>query len=102
MTLRLVVTAAEGWDDWLGSLALSGIDPRTWDLVTLLAALEATLQRSAEDEKKWAATRRRLYEPPDEEEGQQLPSGRRGRGLTPAAASALLAAVAAQDAGLGG
>lgn len=104
MILRLASTAMEGWDDWCGALALSGVDPRAWDLNMMLNALEATLQRNAEDEKKWAAEKRMLYAPPKEEgSAPQRPSptapGRRGRGLTAGAANALLAAVTAQDAG---
>lgn len=41
---------SDSWDDWFGTLALEGIDPRGWDLNTMLAAFEATLKRGAKDE----------------------------------------------------
>lgn len=101
VVLRLVATAIDAWDDWTGSLALSGIDVRAWDLNLMLNALEASIARGAEDEKKAAAEKRKLYAPPKEEmqreRAARASGGLRKRGLTPGAANALMAAIAAQD-----
>lgn len=56
---------ARDWDTWLGDLALSGVDPRGWDLHQLLAAFEAALRRGSKDEQAWNRTRTEIYAEPD-------------------------------------
>lgn len=56
----------DSWDDWLGMLALEGVDPRVFDLNMMLAAYESALRRSAKDESAWRNTRAKLYAEPRE------------------------------------
>ena len=105
------MTALEdAWDGWLGQLALRGVDPRTWDLRQLLSAFEAAMQRSAEDEASWKRTRAAFYqEPPAVRQARQealrkVPDGPAQPSrvaMSGGDLSALLAAVAQEDAALG-
>src|SRR5262245_8686993 len=49
----LTVTIADSWDDWIGQLALTGVDPQGWTLNTMLAAFETTMRQGAKDESEW-------------------------------------------------
>lgn len=99
---------ADSWDAWLGELALSGADPRQWDLNRVLAAFEVSLRRGAKDEKDWQRLQSQLTaEPPEvrarrrEETRKAALSGRTtpGRGIMSVdAAEALMARFAAADA----
>lgn len=99
---------ADSWDAWLGELALSGADPRGWDLNRLLAAFEASLRRGAKDESESQRLQAQLTaEPPEvrarrrKEARQAAASGRAapGRGtMSVDAAEALMARFAAADA----
>lgn len=93
------------WDQWLGQLALNGVDPRRWDLHQLLAAYEVTLQQGAKDEADWRRTRAKLYAAPREERRPQPGPGRPARampprrgGMTVEAAQALIGSMDAEDA----
>lgn len=96
------------WDEWLGSLALAGVDPRRWDLVQLLAAWEVQLQRSCKDESEWRSMRARLYAPQTADQPSRGARGRsaapraaqrpRGVGMDAAAAEALIARMNLADA----
>ena len=50
---RLTVTIAENWDEWLGALALKGVDPRGWDLNQMLAAYEMQIRATCKDDAEW-------------------------------------------------
>lgn len=100
--------AADTWDDWLGDLALSGVDPRGWDLNRMLAAFEASLRRGAKDDAEWQKLQGQLTAVPTEvrekqrqEARQAAASGRTApaRGIMSVdAAEALMARFAATDA----
>ena len=102
---------AANWDAWLGELALSGVDPRGWDLNRLLAAYEAALRRGAKDEAEWRRTQAQLTAEPKEvreqrlKEARQRPSGGRTApvrsGMSVSDARALLSAFSADDARYG-
>lgn len=67
---------------------------------TLLAAVEVRLEQGAEDEKAWRKTRQQLYAPPPEVLRAERAGARpRQTGMDVAAARALAAQVAAEDAG---
>ena len=95
-------------DTWLGDLALSGADPRGWDLNRLLAAFEVSLRRSAKDDNEWQRLQAQLTaEPLDvrekrrKESREAALSGRSApsRGvMSVEAAEALMARMAAADA----
>jgi hypothetical protein len=104
---RLILLAADAWDGWTGDLALSGVDPRGWDLNLLLAAFEASLRRSAKDEAEHRRLQAQLTAEPREvrEErrraaaaGRAVPSG---SGMSVECAEAMLARFAAADASFG-
>lgn len=91
------------WDMWLGDLALTGVDPRRFDLVQLLAAYEATLRRAAKDEQAWNRTRSEIYAPPkgqrqSPQAAAQAPAAGR---LSVGDAEAMLSRMAAADAAYG-
>lgn len=96
----------DSWDDWLGMLAVTGVDPRTFDLNQLLAAYEAALRQSSKDESAWRSTRAKLYAEPKgvreariaEQRESQAPSR---MAMSVGDAEAMLARFAASDAAFG-
>ena len=97
---------SEHWDDWLGSLALKGIDPRSWDLNQLLAAFEAQLRESAKDEAAWQRTNAQLRAEPkwsrDRRRAEAAASGtRQSGGMSEGEAEALVARFTMSDAQYG-
>lgn len=94
-------------------MALQGVDIRRWDLATLLAAYEVTLEQGAKDEAAWRRVRGQLYAEPKEvkQERQQAAraaavEGRKTRtaahqAMTLDSVEALLAGAAAADAQFG-
>lgn len=89
----------------MGTLALDGVDPRTWDLNRMLAAFEATIRRSAKDENDAKRTLAALaVEPPEvrkqrreaERSGALAPGG--GARMSVDEAEAMMARFAAADA----
>lgn len=86
---------AQSWDEWLGDLSLSGIDPRNWDLNRLLGAFEAALRRGAKDESEWRQTLAKLEAPPA---GRKVDGPKAGRAaMSVSRAEALIARFAALD-----
>lgn len=98
----------ETWDEWLGQLTLSGIDPRHWDLHQMMAAYEATMQRGAKDESAWRRIRTQLYAEPPEVRQERMSSGHSARATQPQrgvmtleSVEAMLAGAASRDAQYG-
>lgn len=86
------------WDDWIGQLALQGVDPRLWDLNQLCAAFEANVRANCKDESEWLRERGKLYAPP-RGLAKPGPQGRpRVAAMDATSVSALLAGMAAEDA----
>lgn len=95
----------DAWDDWIGHLALEGVDPRAWDLNTMLSAFEVTLKKSAKDDATWRRTHAEIYAEPREvqiERRRQVASGQApAGGMRMDEAEAMLARFAASDAMFG-
>lgn len=95
---------SDAWDDWLGSLSLTGVDPRGWDLHRLLAAFEAAVRQNSKDEAAWNRTYAALTAEPREVREERRKAAADGRTPSAAgrmsvdAAEAMLARFAAADA----
>lgn len=89
----------------MGDLALSGIDPRTWDLNRMLAAFEALLKQRAKDDAEWQRTYQSLTAEPPEERRKRREETSSGARPVPKMsvgdAEAMLARFAASDAAYG-
>lgn len=92
----------------MGSLALAGVDPRGWDLNTMLAAFEVQIRKGAKDEKDAARTTAALSAEPIEVRKQRREAERAGKvapgggaRMTVDAAEAMLARFAAADEAFG-
>ena len=60
-------------------MALTGVDPRTWDLNQLLAAFEASLRQNAKDEATWRRMDASLRAEPKQVRDQRRADARAGK-----------------------
>lgn len=84
----------------MGDLALSGVDPRLWDLNQLLAAYEAMMRRGSKDEAEWSRKRQALYMPPAGTP-REVAATAAGGAQTVSSMEAMIARMNAADSALG-